>query len=87
MNMNMKTYKHNKGYLRCWQMGKECLFHRVIYAAHFGPIPPGHDIHHKNGVKHDNRLENLECLPHSEHSRRHSNTQRRDDAGRFTLAA
>lgn len=45
--------------------------HRAIWTVHRGPIPPGFHIHHVNGDKSDNRLENLECLSHGEHSSRH----------------
>ncbi len=64
-----KTYKHNEGYLQCRHDGKKWLYHRVIYEAHFGTIPEGHDIHHRNGDRTDNRIENLQCLPHGEHIR------------------
>lgn len=35
-------------------------------------IPPGHHVHHINGDKLDNRLENLEVKSASDHSREHA---------------
>lgn len=38
--------------------------HRLVWECFVGPIPEGLQINHKNGVKDDNRLENLEvCTP------------------------
>lgn len=34
--------------------------HRLVYLHFYGPIPAGKTINHKNGVKGDNRPENLE---------------------------
>ena len=34
--------------------------HRLVAGAFIGPCPDGHEVNHKNGVKHDNRFENLE---------------------------
>lgn len=42
------------------------LTHRAVYEAHVGPIPAGMDINHINGVKTDNRVENLEVLSRRE---------------------
>ena len=45
--------------------------HRVVWEDANGPIPEGHIVHHKNEVKTDNRLENLECITRKEHSHIH----------------
>ena len=49
--------------------GAESSLHREIWKAANGPIPAGHDVHHKCGY--GNVLSNLECLPESEHDERH----------------
>src|SRR3990167_1040709 len=45
--------------------------HRLVWTIERGAIPPGHHIHHKNHNNLDNRIENLECLPASEHVHYH----------------
>ena len=49
-----------------------CLMHRYIWEKETGLIPNGWDIHHLNNNKADNRIENLECLPKAEHTRKYS---------------
>ena len=41
--------------------------HRLVYEQAYGPIPAGYHIHHKNGDKLDNRIENLVAMTRSEH--------------------
>ena len=52
--------------------GKPITTHRKVWILHNGPIPDGHHIHHKNEDKLDNRIENLELVSGSEHTRNHS---------------
>lgn len=48
------------------------LMHRYVWEKERGKIPKGWDIHHLNEQKHDNRVDNLECLPKAEHTRKYS---------------
>src|SRR3990172_331546 len=43
--------------------------HRLVFEAYFGKIPDGYDIHHIDGDTYNNKIENLECLSHSDHAR------------------
>lgn len=43
--------------------------HRVVYETFFGPIPVDCEINHKNGIRDDNRPENLEAITHAENVR------------------
>lgn len=40
--------------------------HRLVAMAFIGEIPQGMEINHKNGIKTDNRVENLEIVTHVE---------------------
>lgn len=49
---------------------EQIMEHRFIWEAVYGgPIPPGYDVDHINRNHNDNRIENLQLLTHSEHSR------------------
>lgn len=61
------------GYVRnnLWHNGRAMHIgtHRLVYMAFVGPIPDGHEINHINGVRDDNRVENLSCITHADNVR------------------
>ena len=63
-------YVDKNGYVVIRVDQKECLEHRVVWEKANGKIPDGFVLHHLNGIKTDNRLENLLCIPRSEHNPR-----------------
>lgn len=60
--------------------------HIVVMTEYLGrPLREGEEVHHRNGNREDNRLENLELTTKSEHQRYHtSETRERDRLGRLT---
>ena len=68
------------GYHRIRRGGRYVMAHRWIWEQHHGrPIPDGHDIHHANGDRLDNRIENLQCVSKVAHKRIHSGCELRSD--------
>ena len=63
-------YKDGRGYIQVAisKKGKwyNCLAHRVVWIYFNGEIPDGLEINHKDGIKINNRLENLELVTRSE---------------------
>jgi HNH endonuclease len=51
--------------------GQERVLHRVVWTDHFGPIPKGMEIHHKDGNWKNNSIHNLELDRRRSHASYH----------------
>ena len=56
------------GYREFKAKGVRRLEHRIVWEMHHGPIPEGLQIDHINGVRNDNRIENLRLATNQENS-------------------
>lgn len=72
--LHAKGYDIHNGYVRI-SVGKNCgrLQHVVIMEQHIGrKLSKDEVVHHINGVKTDNRIENLKLMTNAEHSSLHA---------------
>lgn len=61
------------GYIRLRRNGKAKLEHILVWESIYGEIPNGYQIHHIDGNKLNNSIENLQLVTPLEHKRLHSN--------------
>jgi hypothetical protein len=67
-------YRQNGYWMLRWNVGGKYVYqfeHRSVWEQANGPVPDGHEIHHVNGDKGDNRLENLQLMRGFDHRQHH----------------
>lgn len=71
---------------RAYFKNKTTWLHRAVWEHHYGPIPKGFHVHHKDGNSLNNDISNLECMAPGEHHRHHG-AAASDDVKAKRLAA
>ena len=68
-----KPILNKTGYLTLSIKNKRHYVHRLVMEEHLGrKLEPGETVHHINGDKTDNRIENLTIISRKEHNRLHA---------------
>ena len=62
-----KFYSGKDKYFRSFKNPKTKYLHRAIWEDTFGEIPKNYHIHHKDGNKFNNSIENLDIIHRAEH--------------------
>ena len=79
-NIRFKLRRGWGAYYACatWDMRDSRYLHRQMWIDAYGPIPAGHQIHHRDGDREHNALDNYECLSAGDHRRLHREVEDRN---------
>ena len=75
----LKWVKKGRGYYQSTTVladGRRAWLHRYAFEREKSVIPEGWHVHHVDGNKDNNEVENLECLPPIHHASEHSEDRR-----------
>ena len=74
-------------YYRCgpYFQRKGKRLHRMVWEANNGPIPEGYDVHHIDGDRANNDIDNLQLLLGTDHGRLHMNTPERKEQSKKAI--
>lgn len=74
-------------YYRCgpYFQRKGKRLHRTVWEAHNGPVPAGYEVHHINGNRADNDIENLQLMPEGGHQSYHMSLPGRAEKSRESI--
>lgn len=69
-------FKHKREGYRCVCINRKCYqVHRLCWEIEFGDIPEGMEIDHINGVRDDNRIENLRLVTKADNLKKQGDVQ------------
>lgn len=77
LSIEPRTFRHSQGYILEYRPGHPRAHNNYVYQHILAWLEAGQElpdqwqIHHKNGVKDDNRLENLEAVSTKQHHKVH----------------
>ena len=66
LRQDCSSWGYPRVFLRNHEGEKRFSVHRLVMLSFVGPVPDGQEVNHKNGIKNDPRLENLEYVTRSE---------------------
>ncbi len=72
-DLGVSWYNQNNGKYMIKYKNRIMPLHKAVYLRTHGEIPEGHTIHHLDGNRFNNKVNNLIAIPHEQHVEIHKN--------------